>query len=77
MSRTEGPALPPISERVASPVVLRYSVAAPVASASPACTGSTFTLSATNVPAGASYQWSGPNGFNSVAAAPTVPARLS
>ena len=32
MSSTDGPALPPISERVASPVVLRNSVAAPVVS---------------------------------------------
>ena len=32
MSSTDGPALPPISARVASPVVLRNSVAAPVIS---------------------------------------------
>lgn len=48
-------------------------LAAPVLSANtPAC-GGTLTLSATGVAAGASYQWSGPNGFFSIQVAPQIP----
>jgi hypothetical protein len=41
-----------------------------ITSNSPVCAGSPLTLTATNVPAGATYQWTGPNGF--VSTRPTV-----
>jgi|GEM_PF-4360888 len=41
-------------------------------SATTLCAGTPLTLSATGVPAGATYQWTGPNNFNSTLAAPTI-----
>lgn len=47
--------------------------AAPIASAnSPICAGQTLSLSATFT-AGATYQWTGPNGFTSTLVNPTIP----
>ncbi len=42
-----------------------------VASNSPVCAGSSLTLTATG-PAGATYAWTGPNGFTSTAQNPTI-----
>lgn len=41
---------------------------------SPLCAGQTLSLTVSNAPAGAAYRWSGPNGFSSTAASPTIPA---
>ena len=38
------------------------------------CAGDTLRLLAQGAPAGASFQWNGPNGFTSTQAAPTLPA---
>ncbi|RRB01137.1 glycoside hydrolase family 9 protein [Larkinella rosea] len=40
---------------------------------SPVCSGQTVNLLVTNAPAGASFRWSGPSGFSSTAANPTIP----
>lgn len=42
--------------------------------AAPLCVGESFTLTATNLPAGATPTWSGPNGFSSTQPTVTVPA---
>ena len=42
-----------------------------VSSNNPLCVGSTLNLSASSAP-GASYSWTGPNGFNSVSQNPTI-----
>ncbi len=36
------------------------------------CLGNTISLSATGVPAGSSYKWTGPNGFSSTATSPQI-----
>jgi zinc-dependent metalloproteinase lipoprotein len=46
-------------------------IATTVASNSPVCAGSSLTLTATG-PAGATYAWTGPNGFTSTAQNPTI-----
>lgn len=38
----------------------------------PACAGTALTLVATGVPAGATYQWTGPNSFSSTQPSPTI-----
>ena len=48
----------------------------PVISASsnsPVCSGQTISLAVANAPAGATFQWSGPNGFTAMVANPTLP----
>lgn len=44
-----------------------------VRSNGPVCPGSTLTLTATGVPTGATYAWTGPNGFTSTTPAPIIP----
>ncbi|MGI4871903.1 MAG: M43 family zinc metalloprotease [Janthinobacterium lividum] len=62
------------SELVSSPALcLNGFVAATVGSNSPACTGSSINLTA-NGPTGATYAWTGPNGFTSTQQNPTLPA---
>ena len=56
-----------VNSNVACPTV----VAATVANAGTACIGSSTTLTATG-PAGATYAWTGPNGFTSTAQNPTL-----
>lgn len=45
----------------------------PVASVNSPCLGGTVQLSASSIP-GATYQWSGPNGFSSALQNPTIPS---
>jgi hypothetical protein len=53
--------------------------ATPTASANtPLCAGGTLNLSASTTPAGATYQWNGPNGFNTTTQNPVVsPATMA
>lgn len=44
-----------------------------LSSNSPICTGQTLNLVSNGAPTGATYQWSGPNGFSSTVANPTLP----
>jgi endoglucanase len=47
----------------------------PIVSASsnsPVCSGQTVNLAVTNAPTGATYRWSGPNGFSSTVANPSI-----
>jgi endoglucanase len=55
------------------------SVVVSVSSNSPICTAQPLNLSVTvtNAQAGATYQWSGPNGFTSSMVSPTIPAASS
>ena len=44
-----------------------------IISNSPICSGSTLTLNAMSTTPGVSYSWTGPNGFTSIIANPTIP----
>ncbi len=76
----EGPVTSPCTNAASGetedyPLRLRpgCTLAAPVPTAgSPICVGQTLRLTATGVPAGATYTWTGPNGFTSAQPAPTI-----
>lgn len=59
------------SELVTSSVGCTSLVAATASSSGPACAGGSLTLTATG-PAGATYAWTGPNGFTSTQQNPTL-----
>lgn len=60
------------SSLATSPVICQSSIAATASASSAVCVGGTLALSATG-PAGATYAWSGPNGFSSTQQSPTLP----
>ncbi|PQJ11304.1 hypothetical protein CJD36_005745 [Flavipsychrobacter stenotrophus] len=45
-----------------------------ITSNSPVCEGTTLTLSATSIPGGASFSWSGPLSFTSALTSPSIPS---
>jgi len=48
-------------------------LAPPITNNGPLCVGQTLNLTVTNPTAGATYNWTGPNGFTSTAMNPTIP----
>jgi len=68
------PSMPGCSQTFSTQVVVNPFPAAPVISSnSPVCTGQTLQLTAPTI-AGATYAWTGPNGFSSALEDPSIPA---
>jgi Ig-like domain CHU_C associated/Secretion system C-terminal sorting domain len=64
-----------VSDQVLVTVTGSCTIPAPTMSSNgPVCAGQTLTLSAAGVAQGATYAWSGPNGFTSTDPSPQIPA---
>lgn len=66
------PGLITFSPTSTSTATTNCSLLAPMTSNAPLCEGDTLVLTCTNPQAGATYNWSGPNGWSAVTSVPTV-----